>query len=729
MTRDQITTLATSTVGQTDATTVALCNDYVQRDYELCWNAELWRDTLTIDTTATITAGNNTFNLPSGFDRIVSIQALQGGTPVGYLDPTTLTYVLQADPTALTVQGVPTKYEEFVHTDGTKKVRIFPLANGSYSFTMQAKRTCPTLAGSDSLQIRNIDNAVIAYVIADLYTRLRQLGKAKEMAEKAGAFLEEARKAERETNKPRVAKVPTVTTNTLAELIDAVCLKANSWVPDSVILARNFIRRRYRFIWDKNLWKESLITATANTTGSQSYVAMPAGMERVISITCDGKLLDPVDTPSFMQTNPGAFSGTGTPVAFEEYDDAGTKKIRLLPTPSGTNALILSGKKTITNLTSDTDVSAIRNIDNALIALAGGDLQARLGDMPGAQASWEEGQKELASVIDLEAQQTRRARMAKPLTVAGDSLSEMTDAVCARTGKWELDQIILIKDCLRRNYKTVWDACLWRESQIIRSVTSDGSFIVLPEDYDTVLKVRGNASLGPLDGVDLSYYFAMNPQIFEETATDPVFFSLLSPVAVSTPPSTAEALTFVSASAADKTPIFIMGEDSTGNQVSETVTLNGTTPVTSTRSYAIPLTIAKQITTGVVTVTGAVSSTTYQTLQPNERERKHIRLAVGPKNPGVTMSCLVLGKRKIKPLLSDEDTPLLRGVGNLLISMTIADVTKDQGAIDKAQMLLKTMVDKEQSQSGIVSRVVPEVEYIGINDPMSSWADLAYIAK
>src|ERR1044072_3919335 len=151
MTRDQIVSIVTKTVGQEDATSVSLCNDYVQRAYEMCWNAELWRDTVTIDSTATIAQGTNTFNLPSGFDRIVSIQLLSSGVPVGFLDPTTSTFILQSEKDALTTQGVPTKYEEFVHTDGVKKVRVFPVPNAAYTFTISGKRTCPTLGASDSL--------------------------------------------------------------------------------------------------------------------------------------------------------------------------------------------------------------------------------------------------------------------------------------------------------------------------------------------------------------------------------------------------------------------------------------------------------------------------------------------------------------------------------------------------------------------------------------------------
>lgn len=509
MTRDQITTLVTKTVGQEDATSVALCNDYVQRAYEMVWNAELWRDTVTIDQTATVSAGTNSVNLPSGFERVVSLQLLSGGIPLGFLDPTTPTFLLQTNPTALTAQGIPTAYEEFVHTDGVKKIRLFPVPNATYTLMMVGKRTCPTLGGSDSLQIRNIDNAVIALATADMYTKLRHLAKAGEMVKKAGAAIEAARVIEAQgSNQPRQAKNLTVAGNSLVEMADAVCSRCNTLTLNDSLLARDFIRRNYQLLWDAELWPESLTAIRKNSTGE--YVILPEYIERVI---------------------------------------------------------------------------AVRPTDDATYEL--------------------------------------------PIA-------------------------------------------------------------------------------------DLSLYLQLYPQIFEETA-EAMAYSTLTAVAVHTLPATAEKLTFVSTSTADKSNIKLRGESGT-NERTETITLNGTTPVTSTFTYTVPLTIAKGVTAGDVSVTGFTSSTLFQTLLAAERERKHMRLWLKPA-PGTVDETLIIGKRKITPLDTDEDTPLLRKSANVLIYGAVADMFDHLGkpaeadnARKKAAVAMQVLKEGELKQNARQPRVIPSVE-------------------
>jgi hypothetical protein len=732
MTRDEITSLVTTTVGQTDSASVTLCNTFVQRAYEMVWNAELWRDTVTIDTTGAVTAGVNTYTMPSGFDRVISLQLLSGGVPVGFLDPTTTAFILQTEPTALTTQGVPTKYEEFVHTDGTKKIRLFPLPNASYTLTMSGKRVCPTLGATDNLQIRNIDNAVIALATADMYTRQRQLGKAGEMAKKAGAFIEEARKIELEqTNKPRLSKTATVTVNNFGELVDAVCERVGTWTPDNVILARNFLKRRYRMIWDSFAWKDSLTTATASTTNAQNYITMPSGIERAISVTADGKLLDPVDAAYLMQVDPTIFTRSGVPLVFEERDVSGAKRIMLFPIPDAVYSVTVAGKKTITNLSADTDAPVIRNIDNVLIVFAASDLQARLGNNEQAKALVEEGSAELQALQKLESEQTFRARVSKPLTVAGNSLAEMTGAVAARTGQYAPDAAILIKDFLRRNYQQVYNSNLWTESTVEINVTSVTGILILPEFVDRVVAIRGNSNLGQLSAAQPSLFYGINPQIFEQTG-DPLAFSYLTSVGMPILPTTAEPIRVDSSSANDKTAVFIKGEQAvTGDVISESLTLNGLASVVTTNNFLVLLTVAKNITSGNVGVYGNTSSVHFGTLLANERERKHIRIQFRP-TPTANVACKVLCKRRITPFMQDEDTPLLRDIGNVLIELASADMFSKLGNKDgsmdakaKADQALKTLIDLETQQGASSYQIVPEVE------TWSNWydSDLAFISK
>jgi hypothetical protein len=307
------------------------------------------------------------------------------------------------------------------------------------------------------------------------------------------------------------------------------------------------------------------------------------------------------------------------------------------------------------------------------------------------------------------------------LTVSGDSLSEMADAVCFKCGVWNQEAVISAKDFLRRNYQMLWDSELWPESVVMARVNSDGQQIVLPEYFERVLAVRPNdGALYELTPVDVPLYLQVNPQIFAETS-DALAYSTLTAVGVNVLPPTNEKLVFVSTSALDKGSIFVRGE-SLGVEVSETVVLNGTTNVLTANTYDTPLTIAKGITAGTINVTGNTSGAALQTLLPTERERKQMRLWLQPA-PGVSEAALIIGKRRIKPLVSDEDTPMVRKSANALIAAASADLLEQIGkdsksARERALAALQVLKDGELRQNARQPRVIPFVEPMAYADDM-----------
>lgn len=82
--------------------------------------------------------------------------------------------------------------------------------------------------------------------------------------------------------------------------------------------------------------------------------------------------------------------------------------------------------------------------------------------------------------------------------------------------------------------------------------------------------------------------------------------------------SSAEKLDLVS-TAADVRNVTIVGRDSTGASISETIALNGTTTVTSVNTYARILSVnAATTNANTVTVKGHTSATTFATIPPSE---------------------------------------------------------------------------------------------------------------
>jgi hypothetical protein len=506
---------------------------------------------------------------------------------------------------------------------------------------------------------------------------------------------------------------------TLDQISQFVCGKVGQTDAASLALCYTYVNMRFRMIYESFPWRDSQIIPTdVNTVPSQAHVLLPSGIDRVISIRCNGSMLEPTNSTQQLEINPTYFDTTGTPLYYEEYTEVSdnSKRIRLFPIPNAVFALKIIAKRTPNTLSISTDTPILRNIDNVLIAYAMGDMLERQRQYGKAAEKFKEAGALLEAAKQLESAQTNAPRTTKNITVSGNSLLELTDAICARIGDWSQETRILAREFLRRNYVQVYDSNLWTESTVEIDVTSVTGVLVLPEFIDRIISIRGVSTLGQLSAEQPSLFYAINPWIFEQTG-DPLSFSYLAPVAVTVLPTSAQQLTVVSTSAADKSNVFIRGEQAGGTVVSETLTLNGLTPVNTGQSYLTPLTIAKNITSGTVAVTGSISLTQYVALLANERERKHIRIQFRP-TPTSNVTCKVLCKRKCTPFSTDEDTPLLRDIGNTLIDLACADMFAKIGNADaatgarsKAGEALKTMIDLERNQGANSYRVVPQVEY------------------
>jgi hypothetical protein len=188
---------------------------------------------------------------------------------------------------------------------------------------------------------------------------------------------------------------------------------------------------------------------------------------------------------------------------------------------------------------------------------------------------------------------------------------------------------------------------------------------------------------------------------------------LLAPTATAVLPPVAETISFVSDSSSDKSYVFIKGEVSSVVQ-SETVQLNGTTPVTTLNSYDTPLVIGKEITSGSITVTSAISNTLLSTMQPDVRSYDHIRFMLFRK-VGEDITVIVHGKRKVIPLVHDQDKPAIRGCGQALVYMTLSealpliggDAASAASYATRAEAAIKTLMDRELKQMSNKSRITP----------------------
>lgn len=511
---------------------------------------------------------------------------------------------------------------------------------------------------------------------------------------------------------------------TLDDIANAACAKVGiineSYELD---LARNFANYRYKLIYDTYQWLDSRTTVPSTIVAAGPYLVMPPEIERVISIRYSDKSgspglndrqLEPVNSSFLAEASPGIFEETGQPQYYEEFTDPASteRRIRLFPTPDVDGAMLIIGKQPVDVLTSNS-TPRLRNIDNALMAYVIGDLWEYLRQSGHAGEKFKEAQSLLQGAQTLESGQANRPRQSKQLTVAGNSLAEMTDSVCSMIGSWSPESRIDVRESLRRNYQMVYDGYLWCESQVMARVVADGEQLVAPEYIGRIIALRPYTTLMPAFPVDQAIYFQTYPDIFSYTG-NAFAFSYLPSVAVNKLMSQNEKLLITSSSPKDDgAELFIKGQ-TLGIEASE----NPVLPIETENTYDTPLTIAKPVTAGDVTITGKDSGTIYGKILAGERERRYIRMWL-QQHSGTPFDVLILGKLKIQPLVTDQDTPALRDIQNVLINAAATDMLTKMGnaagatvAKGKADAAMKTLMDLERQQSAQQPRIIPMVEPI-----------------
>jgi hypothetical protein len=198
-----------SRINQSDAISVSLCKQFIQRRYQMIYDMRNWNDAkMNVSANLTDTTGG-ILQMPAAIDRVIAIRA--SGDHI--LVPTDSPAVMQIDPLAFERSAVPLAYEEFSDDNsapsapGPNKIRFIPIPSQTVPILITGKRTFVNLVNdTDSPIIRNIDNPLIAFATADMLERQRQYGKAQAKVSEATSLLNVMIQLETEKggNMPRI---------------------------------------------------------------------------------------------------------------------------------------------------------------------------------------------------------------------------------------------------------------------------------------------------------------------------------------------------------------------------------------------------------------------------------------------------------------------------------------------------------------------------------------------
>ena len=198
MTLSELADFVTTKLSDTDAASVTVCKSFINRRYQMIWDKYLWTETLGVvskavvasDTSLTLDgAPDITFyqsaSVPTTFidfpvaTRFTPTGQDDGMEAIGYDWQT----FFQLDPNVWNdVSGRRATPTGFINLpkDGSGYCRIKPVPTPDAAGTLYVlgKLKWVALDDNDSPCLRGVDNALLAYVEADMLERARQYGKA-----------------------------------------------------------------------------------------------------------------------------------------------------------------------------------------------------------------------------------------------------------------------------------------------------------------------------------------------------------------------------------------------------------------------------------------------------------------------------------------------------------------------------------------------------------------------
>jgi hypothetical protein len=186
----------------------------------------------------------------------------------------------------------------------------------------------------------------------------------------------------------------------------------------------------------------------------------------------------------------------------------------------------------------------------------------------------------------------------------------------------------------------------------------------LDEEVDQIAILRQITSPWKLIQLPDQRFYELVPNPENLATSNPRFYRLWEETGFSTQPTSAEQLQVLSSSTNDGSAfrVAIVGRDSTNNlEVSEEIILNGTTAVTSVRTYAISglkFCSKSAQTTGTITIRGASSSTVFSRIAPEETAPRFKRLSLYP-IPSSAITMYLEYFERVRLLVNDTDVPQL----------------------------------------------------------------------
>lgn len=211
MTLSELAAFVTTKMMDTEADSVSICKDFINRRYHMIWDAAVWTESLgTVTQPVLINVADVTLSTtPSMFyyptsssvtgtklDFIIAAKFVPTGEESGAetINSDWATF-FQTDPglfeNVSSRRSFPSNYVNLPKdASGYCRIRLVPATSQAGNVFALGKLKLQNLGDSDSAVIRGIDNALLAFAEGDMYERSRQFSKSQVKFTEAAAHIQ-----------------------------------------------------------------------------------------------------------------------------------------------------------------------------------------------------------------------------------------------------------------------------------------------------------------------------------------------------------------------------------------------------------------------------------------------------------------------------------------------------------------------------------------------------------
>lgn len=304
------------------------------------------------------------------------------------------------------------------------------------------------------------------------------------------------------------------------------------------------------------------------------------------------------------------------------------------------------------------------------------------------------------------------------------NIGDIAEFITSKLGKTDTDSVDVCKKFIRQRHQMIYDSDLWKDSIAILQFDLPEYFnanaydqeMALPYEIDRPMAVALDDQT--LNYAELQYLIVNQPSDLFQTGT-PLAFTEVEPRVFDRTLNIGDAGAFrITASAVndpgdDGVVIHCKGSID-GRPLTEDITLT-TATVLGSKFFDKLVYVSKPITKGAVNIDNSTGNIEAIPWECTKYQRAVIRFNNKPKYvSGETIKINVLGKRRIRPLMSDLDELQIRGIENAVLAYVEGDMLERMKQYGKAQVkfsegqtMLAVARDTERAQSAHVQRLTP----------------------